>query len=65
MATPKERSDQRERARATRNAEEESLESSQEPERTPQQQADGQPENARELEDPSGGAGLTTRKERD
>lgn len=50
MATPKERNDERERARAARsaaNAEESH------PNVQAQQQGDGQPENAREIEDHS------------
>ena len=50
MATPKERSDERERARAARNKpDSEQLH----PSVPAQQQGDGQPENARELEDHS------------
>lgn len=50
MATPKERNDERERARAARhtpNAEHSP------PEVPAQEQGDGQPENAREMEDHS------------
>ena len=50
MATPKERNDERERARAARNAP--NAEQSH-PNVPPQQQGDGQPENAREIEDHS------------
>jgi hypothetical protein len=64
MATPKERNDERERA-ATERAEAERARKSATPEqgreagRGAQQQGDGQPENAREIEDRSSGAALT------
>lgn len=50
MATPKERNDERERARAAR---ETSDTERQRPDVPPQEQGDGQPENARELENRS------------
>ena len=53
MATPKERSDERQRARATRQATEAEQKT---PHVGAQQQGDGQPENVRELEDRSSGS---------
>ena len=50
MATPKERNDERERARVAREAADADR---QRPDVPPQQQGDGQPENARELEEHS------------
>jgi hypothetical protein len=56
MATPKERSDERERARAARESEKEAAPTAPDPGARAEQQGDGQPENARELEDRSSGA---------
>jgi hypothetical protein len=53
MATPKERQDERQRARDAQQARDDAP-----PQANvgAQQQGDGQPENARELEDPSSGS---------
>jgi hypothetical protein len=53
MATPKERSDERERARAAKKSTDAE---STHADVAAQQQGDGQPENAREIEDHSSGS---------
>lgn len=55
MATPKERNDERERARLARENEKGVAPTPPDPGARAEQQGDGQPENARELEDHSSG----------
>jgi hypothetical protein len=56
MATPKELNDARQRERAARDAKSDVSKARPNPGAPAQQQADGQPENARELEDRSSGS---------
>ena len=56
MATPRERHDEREREHALNIGQAHSPSTKADPGDHAQQQGDGQPENARELEDPSSGS---------
>jgi hypothetical protein len=56
MATPKERNDERQRERAAREARDTIPDPPSDPGDQAQQQGDGQPENARELEDRASGS---------